>query len=103
MKAIVPVALLSATILLGGCVDSETTRETSGAAPKINPSTLVGMRAGSLDAEMGRQGFTNTGGYKADGASMTTRYKATAHQCISVETRNGKIANAENIVEGNCQ
>ena len=73
-----------------------------GGARQMDPSSLLDMRGRNLDGEMGGRGFTNVGGYKSDGASMTTWWNADSRQCISVETREGRIAKAETVVEGNC-
>jgi hypothetical protein len=102
MNPITLTLVLTTALGLTACVESGTTHESAVTAPQMNPGTLIGMRAGSLDGEMDRQGFHSTGGYKKDMSSFTTWYNAGAHQCISVETREGKIANAETIVEGNC-
>ncbi len=103
MRQIVILALLSTTVVLGACVDDVTTRDNSGGhAQQMNPGTLVGMRGRSMDDEMDSRGFSNVGGYKNDGASMTTWWNAGSRQCISVETRDGRVAKAETIVEGNC-
>jgi hypothetical protein len=99
---VITVALLGAA-LLAGCVDTGTTRPDTGNAAPANLSSLVGMRAQSLDSEMSRRGFTNVGGYKTEGASMTTWWNPSARQCVSVETRQGKVARTEAIFEGNCQ
>jgi hypothetical protein len=95
-------ALVSIT-LLAGCVDSGTTRPDTGSAGKVNLTSLVGMRAQNLDSEMNSRGFSNVGGYKTATSSMTTWWNPAAHQCVSVETREGRVASMENIVEGNCQ
>jgi len=73
-----------------------------GGSNQMDPESLIDMRGRDLDAEMSDQGFRNKGGYKSDGASMTTWWNADSRQCISVTTRQGRIANAETIVEGNC-
>ena len=103
MRQIIILALLSTTVLLGACVDDVTTRDDSGGlAQQMNPVELVGMRGRSMDDEMNIRGFSNVGGYKNDGASMTTWWNAGARQCISVETRDGRVSKAETIVDGNC-
>jgi hypothetical protein len=102
MKPITLTLVLTTALGLTACVESGSTRESTGMAASTNPGTLVGMRAGSLDGEMDRLGFHNTDGYKSTVSSFTTWYNAGAHQCISVETREGKVADAKNIVEGNC-
>jgi hypothetical protein len=98
-----PCSLLAVTLSLGACVDTSTTREPTGSTQQMDPNTLVGMRGRNLDSEMASSGFKNVEGYKTDAASMTTWWNTASHQCISVETREGRIAKAENIVEGNCQ
>jgi hypothetical protein len=70
---------------------------------QMDPDILIKMRARGLDGVMNARGFSNAGGYKSDGASMTSWWNADTRQCISVETRDGRIANAETIVAGNCQ
>lgn len=103
MRQIIILALLSITILLGACVDDVTTRDDSGGlAQQMNPNELVGMRGRSMDDELNSRGFSNVGGYKNDGASMTTWWNAGSRQCISVETREGRVSKAATIVEGNC-
>ena len=74
--------------------------------PAAGPSSfgdLVGMRAGSLDAEMTGRGFKNVGGYQSNNASFTTWWNAGSRECLSVETRQGRVAKAEAIAEGNCR
>ena len=73
------------------------------AAGQSGSGDLVGMRAGSLDTEMAGRGFKNVGGYQSDNSSFTTWWNAGSRQCLSVETRQGRVAKAETIAEGNCQ
>ena len=73
-----------------------------GGAHQMDHSSLLHMRRRGLDGEMTGRGFTKVGGYKSDGASMPTWLNAGSHQCISVETRDGRVADAETIVEENC-
>ena len=101
MRKAALLGLLTITVSLGACVDSGTTRE-SGAAQQINASSLVGMRGRSMDDEMSSNGFNNVSGYKTDDASITMWWNAASRQCISVEAREGRVAKAESIVEGNC-
>ena len=68
----------------------------------MDPDTLMDRRGRGLDGVTSARGFSNAGGYKNDGASMTTWWNADTRQCISVETRDGRVAKAETIVEGNC-
>jgi hypothetical protein len=68
-----------------------------------NPGSLVGMRACNMGNEMRRMGFNNVGGYKTDDASYTTWWNAASRECVSIETRQGKVANAQPIGPGNCQ
>jgi len=103
MRKISIICFLSVGVILGGCVDSTTTREPSGSAQQMDLDTLVGMRGRNLDTEMAQNGFDNVGGYKTGEASMTTWWNAASRQCVSVETREGRVAKAETIVEGNCQ
>ena len=74
--------------------------------PAAGPSSsgdLVGMRAGSLDTEMAGRGFKNVGSYQTADAAVSTWWNAGSRQCLSVETRQGRVAKAEAIAEGNCQ
>ena len=74
--------------------------------PAAGPSSsgdLVGMRAGSLDAEMAGRGFKNVGGYQTADAAVSTWWNASSRECLSVETRQGRVAKAEAIAESNCQ
>jgi hypothetical protein len=64
---------------------------------------LVGMRAGSLDAEMASRGFKSAGGYQASGAVVSTWWNAGSRECLSVETRQGRVAKAETVPGGNCR
>ena len=64
---------------------------------------LVGMRAGSLDAEMAGRGFKSVGGYQTAGAATSIWWNAGSRECLSVETRQGRVSKAEAIVEGNCR
>ena len=68
-----------------------------------NFDNLVGMRAGSLDAEMAGRGFENVGGYQAAGAAVSTWWNASSRECLSVETRQGRVSKVGAIAEGNCQ
>ena len=74
-----------------------------GSTGQVQLDDLVGMRAGSLDTAMGERGFRNTGGYQRGGAAYATWYNAGKHQCVEVETRDGRVAAIKSIVEGNCQ
>jgi hypothetical protein len=74
--------------------------------PAAGPSSsgdLVGMRAGSLDAEMAARGFKSVGGYQTADAAVSTWWNASSRECLSVETRQGRVAKAEAIAEGNCR
>ena len=64
---------------------------------------LVGMRAGSLDAEMAGRGFKSVGGHKTADAAVSTWWNAGSRECLSVETRQGRVAKAETIAGGNCR
>jgi hypothetical protein len=68
-----------------------------------NFDNLVGMRASSLGAEMAGRGFENVGGYQAAGAAVSTWWNASSRECLSVETRQGRVAKVGAIAEGNCQ
>jgi outer membrane murein-binding lipoprotein Lpp len=91
--------------LLAGCVDSGSTRSDSMAPASLSSdvAALEGMRARNLDSEMNRLGFTNVGGYKTEGASITTWWNPRGEQCVKVETRDGRAASIESIFKGNCQ
>jgi len=71
-------------------------------AAQSDTGNLAGMRARNLDDEMTTRGFSNVGGYKTDTSSFTTWWNADSRECLSVETSQGRIANVESIVEGNC-
>ena len=91
--------------LLAGCVDSSSTRSDSMAPAPLSSEVkaLEGMRARNLDSEMNRLGFSNVGGYKTEGASITTWWNPKDKQCVNVETRDGRAASIESIFKGNCQ
>ena len=65
-------------------------------------ATLIGMRGSSMDMQLTSSGFVSKGGYKTEDASVTTWWNANSRQCLSVTTRQGRVAEAETIVEGNC-
>ncbi len=92
-------------LLLGGCVNSGSTRPDSMAAAPLSSEVkaLEGMRASNLDSEMNRLGFTNVGGYKSEGASFTTWWNPRDEQCVKVETRDGRADSIDSIFKGNCQ
>ena len=98
------VSLLSG-LLLGGCVDSGSTKSDSMAAAPLSSEVkaLEGMRAQNLDSEMNRLGFTNVGGYKSEGASVTTWWNQRDEQCVKVETRDGRADSIDSLFKGNCQ
>jgi outer membrane murein-binding lipoprotein Lpp len=107
IKLSMTAALLGST-LLAGCAGTSGSTGTSGQGMQANPlssdvSALQGMRAGSLDSEMNRLGFTNVGGYKASGASITTWWNPNGEQCAKVETRDGRVADIEPLFAGNCR
>lgn len=98
-------SLLLGGSLLAGCVESGGTRSESMAPAPLSSEVeaLEGMRARNLDSEMSRLGFTNVGGYKTEGASVTTWWNPQGEQCVKVETRDGRAASIESIFKGNCQ
>jgi len=98
-------ALLLSGLLLTGCVDSGSTKSDSMAAAPLSSEVkaLEGMRAQNLDSEMNRLGFTNVGGYKSEGASVTTWWNPRGEQCVKVETRDGRADSIDSIFKGNCQ
>ena len=55
-----------------------------------------------MDMQLRDRGFVDKGGYKTEDASVTTWWDASSRQCLSVTTRQGRVAEAETIVEGNC-
>lgn len=76
----------------------------AGAAPAAHgSSSLVGMRASNLDAEMARRGFSNKGGYKDQDTSYTTWWNKSTRECVSVATRDGRVDNMRAVSEGNCR
>lgn len=99
----VTAALLGGT-LLAGCVESGSTQSDSMAAAPLSSEVkaLEGMRAGGLDSEMNRLGFSNVGGYKTDSASITTWWNPRGEQCVKVETRDGRADSIESLYKGNC-
>jgi len=101
MRHRIPVTLLATTIFLGGCAGSSNMSESSGAR-QLDPATLIGMRGSSMDTQLADSGFVSKGGYKTEDASVTTWWNASSRQCLSVTTRQGRVAEAETIVEGNC-
>lgn len=72
-------------------------------AGQSSSDNLVGMRASSLDTEMADRGFKNVGGYKTADAVVSTWWNASSRECLSVETRQGRVSKAEAIAEGNCR
>ncbi len=101
-------AALLGSALLTGCAGTGGSTSNSGQGMQANPLSsdvraLQGMRAGSLDSEMNRLGFSNVGGYKAGGASITTWWNPNGEQCAKVETREGRVASIEALYAGNCR
>ena len=68
----------------------------------IHPDQLVGVKGSSMENQLQSNGFTNTGGYKDDGASHTTWWNASTKQCFTVKVKDGRVKKAENIPDGNC-
>lgn len=101
MRQLMPFILLASAISLGGCAGSSNMGSSSGAR-QADPAALIGMRGSSMDTQLTGRGFVNKGGYKTEDASVTTWWNASARQCLSVTTRQGRVAEAETIVEGNC-
>ena len=85
-----------------GQVEDLSVEEAAGGGAQDNLEDLVGMHARDLDSELANRGFNNTGGYKTDSSSFTTWWNADSRQCVSVEVSDGRVANIESIVEGNC-
>ena len=65
-------------------------------------SSLLGMRASYLDAEMESRGFQNKGGYQDAGAAHTMWWNRSTRECLAIATRDGRVDTAEIINEGNC-
>lgn len=70
---------------------------------QVNLDDLEGMKARNLDSTMSERGFRNKGGYKQGSVSFTTWWNANTNQCVSVETREGRVDRVEAIFEGNCK
>jgi hypothetical protein len=98
MRRLTRLALFAATFVLAACAGSATT----GGGGQIDPGSLVGMRGSSMDMELTGKGFTSAGGYKTGDTSSTIWWNERARQCIRVDTRDGRVADAETIFEGNC-
>jgi hypothetical protein len=65
-------------------------------------SSLIGMRASYLDAEMESRGFQNKGGYQDAGAAHGMWWNRSTRECLSVVTREGRVETVEIIQENNC-
>ena len=52
------------------------------------------MRAGRLATEMAGRGFKNVGGDQTAGAAVSPWWNASSRECLSVETRQGRVAKA---------
>lgn len=97
-------AALLGGALLTGCAETGGTKSSWDAAPlSSDVKALEGMRARNLDSEMNRLGFTSTGGYKTEDASITLWWNPRGEQCVRVETRDGRVGSTESIFAGNCQ
>jgi PBP1b-binding outer membrane lipoprotein LpoB len=101
----VTAAALAGSLLLVGCVESDSTQSDSMAPAPLSSQvvSLEGMRARNLDSEMNRLGFSNVGGYKTNDASITTWWNPRGEQCVNVTTRDGRVAQTESIFAGNCK
>ena len=100
MKQILHTGLLSCGLLIGGCASDGGSH--GGGSHHVQLNDLLDMRARNLDGEMANRGFGSTGGYKEDGASKTLWHNSSTHQCVSVTTREGRVADIESIIENNC-
>ncbi|MDG4594841.1 MAG: hypothetical protein P9F75_03970 [Candidatus Contendobacter sp.] len=52
---------------------------------------------------MAGRGFQNVGGDQTAGAAISTWWNASSRERLSVETRQGRVAKAETVAEGNCR
>jgi hypothetical protein len=103
MRPTLIIGLLSSTLLLGGCADSGGHHNGGGHhGSHVQLNDLLDMRARNLDGEMADRGFRSTGGYKEHGASKTLWYNDNARQCVTVTTREGRVADIETIDKNNC-
>jgi hypothetical protein len=102
MRPTLIIGLLSSTLLLGGCANSGGHHNGGHHGSHVQLNDLLDMRARNLDGEMADRGFRSTGGYKEHGASKTLWYNNNARQCVTVTTREGRVADIETIDKNNC-
>lgn len=70
---------------------------------KVDLDDLRDMKARNLDSQMKDRGFRNKGGYKQDQSAFTTWWNSSTKQCVSIETKDGRVHKIEEIYEGNCK
>ncbi len=104
MRSTLIIGLMSTTLLLGGCADGGGSHGGGhhNGGHRVQLNDLLDMRARNLDGEMADRGFRSTGGYKEHGASKTLWYNDDARQCVTVTTREGRVADIETIDKNNC-
>ena len=103
MRPTLIIGLLSSTLLIGGCANSGGHHNSGHHSSHVQLNDLLDMRARNLDGEMADRGFRSTGGYKEHGAAKTLWYNDNARQCVTVTTREGRVADIESIDKSNCQ
>jgi hypothetical protein len=105
MPSIVVTTLCAASLggaaVLTGCANAGAARTGIVSGPGA-VTDLVGMGAQSVDGEMIRRGYTNVGGYKTGGASITIWRNTSTGECARIETREGRVFATESRFEDDC-
>ena len=70
---------------------------------EVNLNDLRDMRAENLDPEMKVRGFRYQGGYRQHESFFTTWWNPATNQCVSIETKYGRVHQIEEIFQGNCK
>lgn len=89
--------LFACAMLAAGCGGSS-----SGSAGGADFSGLIGESARAIDSEMQARGYRDTGGYKTEDTSYVYWWNASRSHCVSVGTRNGRIAEIDTVASSNC-
>lgn len=65
---------------------------------------LIGMRAQNIDSEMRARGYEDSGrGHKTEDTSYVNWWNGSRSHCVSVATRDGRVAEIETVAAESCQ
>lgn len=64
---------------------------------------LIGARAGQAENELGRRGWTNTGGTKSDDRSYANWWNNDRRQCVTIATMDGRYVSISATTAPDCR